>query len=323
MAVRLRNLSNEVRWAIENAGVNPGVLAQKSMVYSSSSAAPYAYWSARGGAAVDAMYSSLATAEAALTTGRNDALLLTPENHSLSATLTWDLNNSHLIGMAPNGLGFNKRARIGMSTAFTPMITVSGTGNSFSNIYTMHGTAAGDYIGWTISGERNAFAGVHFGGPMAAAQGGHASYNGVNITGSECVFNQCIFGTNTIERDELTPNVTLGAGTITIFDECIFTCALTDTDPYFIAVANTSGYTQAYFRKCQFLAFSANQANKAAVAFTFSGGSSADMVLDASCTFAGVTKLAASASMKYIWAPTVFAATADELNLIAINSATY
>lgn len=271
----------------------------------------------------DKQYTSLATAEAGLTDLRKDTLLVTEESHALAAAFTWDLNETNLVGMSPSGLAFNKRARVGMSTAFTPMITVSGYGNHFANLYTMHGTAAGDYVGWYISGARNVFDGIHFGGPMVAAQGGHASYNGVHVLGSECVFRNCVFGTNTIERDELTPNVTLGAETITVFDNCIFTCALTDTDPYFIKVANTAGYTQAYFNNCKFLAFSANQANKAAVVFTFTAGYSADMVLDPLCTFAGVTHLAVTGSMKYIWAPTVFAATADELNLIAINSATF
>lgn len=323
MSVKLRHLSNEVRWAIENAGVHPGVLAKKTMVYSSATAEPYLYWAARGGAAVDALSGSLATAEGLLTSGRNDAILLTPESHTLTAALTWDLNSSHLIGMAPDGMAFNKRARIGMSTTFSPMITVSGYGNSFSNIYTMHGTASTDYIGLLVSGNRNAFHGCHFGSPMVAAQGGHASYNGVSITGTESHFKDCIFGVDTIERDELTPNVTLGAGTKTVFENCLFIMALTDTDPYFVAVANTSSYTTAFFKGCQFFAFSSNQANKAAVAFTFSGGSSCDIVLDQTCSFNGVTKVAASASMKYLWMPTVFAATADELNLIAINSATY
>ena len=256
-------------------------------------------------------------------TGRCDTLLLTPENHSIATAFDWSLNNTNIAGMAPGGLGLNKRARIGHSATLSPFITVSGYGNSFSDIYTMHGMAATDYIGWLISGARNLFSGMHFGGPMFAAQGGHASYNGMNITGSENVFTDCIFGTNTIERDELTPNVTLGPGTLTIFNNCTFLCALTDTDPYFVAVANTSGYTEAYFNNCKFRAFSSNQANKCAVAFTFSGSASADVHLDQLCSFSGVTHLAVTGSMKYIWAPTVFAATADELNLLAINTGTF
>jgi hypothetical protein len=270
----------------------------------------------------DMIYSTFKTASDAMTSGRGDSLIVLPGSHSLAANPAIDQNMSIFRGAQGWPL-MNKRCRLGMSTTFTPMLEVSGYGNLFQDIYTMHGTAAGDYVGWLISGARNAFKGVHFGGPMIAAQGGHASYNGVYVTGSECSFDECVFGTNTIERDELTPNVTLGAGTLTYFNNCLFLCALTDTDPYFVAVENTTGYTQAYFNNCKFLAFSANHANKAAVAFTFSGASSADIILDQLCAFSGVTHLAVTGSMKYIWTPTIFAATADELNLININSATF
>lgn len=303
-------------------GNEPGVGNEVRLVTSKTSLDPCYDLMADRRVDGDTIFATFATAYAAMVTGRNDKMLIYPGNHSLAADPAIAKNMCIFEG-THYGPMFNKRSRLGMSTAFSPMLTVSGYGNTFKNLYTMHGTAAADYVGWSISGARNAFYGVHFGGPMVAAQGGHASYNGVDITGSENYFNGCIFGTNTIERDEATPNVTLGAGTITVFDNCIFTCALTDTDPYFVAVANTSGYTNAFFNNCKFFAFSSNQANKVAVAFTFSGGSSADIVLDQLCTFAGVTKLAASASMKYIWMPTVFAATTDELNLIAINSATY
>lgn len=275
------------------------------------------------GLAFDHAVKTITRADDLITTGYKDLIVLEESTSSISlaAAYTWAFNMCGLVGTAKNKM--NQRSRIGMSTTFTPMITVSGYGNQFANLYTIHGTAVGDYIGWLISGARNSFENCHFGGPMIAAQGGGASYNGFHITGSENYFKECVFGTNSIGRDELTPNVTLGAETITVFDDCTFLMAIDDTDPYFIAVANSAGYTQAYFNRCKFIAFSSNQANKAAVAFTFSAGYSADIVLDAGCTFAGVTKVAASASMKYIWMPTVFAATADELNLIAINSATY
>jgi len=275
------------------------------------------------GLAFDRPLKTLTTADDKITTGYGDVIVLeeSTSSISLSSAYTWSYNLCGLVGTSANR--FNQRARIGMSTTFTPMITVSGYGNKFANIYTMHGTAAGDYVGWLISGARNAFINVHFGGPMNADQGGHASYNGVNITGSENYFKDCVFGTSTISRDELTPNVTLGAGTYTVFENCIFTMFIADTDPYFIAVANTSGNTQAYFKNCLFYAMSENHSVTAAVAFTFSGGSTAAMILDSGCSFCNVSHLAASASMKYIFAPTVFAATVDELNLIAINSATY
>jgi hypothetical protein len=327
MAIKYRNLDSQLKWALDHAGIMPGIAAQKAMVYASSSAAPYVYWTGQGrNGGIDQMYSSLSTAEAAMTTGRNDVIMLTPESHSLSTTLTWDVNMTHLVGMyGPSRIA--QRSRIGMSTTFSPMITVSGYGNTFSNIYTMHGTASTDYIGWSITGNRNSFLNCHFAGPMIAAQGGHASYNGVALTATDCYFRDCTFGTGTIARDELTPNLTITVPSTgfahNVFENCTFILNATDTDPYFVALANTSGVLMTEFIGCRFICLSDNMAVAAAVAFTVSSGSTCLTTLDQNCEFINVTKLAASASMKYLWTPTVFAATADELNLIAINSATY
>lgn len=323
--IKSRNLHPSVRWQLEQAGILPGVAANKAVVYSSTTAAPYLYWSARDGR-IDQMYSTLPLAEAGVTTGRNDVILLTPENHSLASALTWDLNLTHLVGMyGPARL--NQRARIGMSTTFTPMITVSGYGNSFSNIYTMHGTAAGDYVGWDITGNRNSFLNVHFGGPMIAAQGGHASYEGVKLTATECYFKDCVFGVATIGRDETTPNLTITVPSNgyahNIFENCDFVLFADDTDPYFVKFANTSGVVFTEFIGCRFIAISSNMAVTPAVACTFTSGSTCVTTFDQTSQFINVTNITVSASHKYVFLPTIFAATADELNLIAKNNQTF
>lgn len=325
MSVKLRNLSNEVRWAIENSAIGSGIAAQKTMVYASSTAAPAVYWSARGGAAVDAMSSTLIAAEAAATTLRNDVILLTPEQHYLAAALTWDLNCSHLVGMAPAGR-MSMRSRIGMSTTFSPMITVSGYGNSFSNILTQHGTASTDYIGWSISGHRNTFSNIHFAGPMIAAQGGHASYKGVQLIGTENFFKDCTFGSITIERDELTPNLSLEPATdammYNVFQNCTFLLAATDTDPYFVKATNTSGVIMAEFIGCRFICFSSNNSIKAAVVVTVSSSATAYLMFDPNCMFVNVSLPVAAAKTSYVHQATNFPSATDEVNQIAINSAT-
>lgn len=255
----------------------------------------------------------------------NNVIVVSPDSHSLGAALVLDKNMTHIVGDFPlvGGPSMNGRARLGMSTAFSPMVTVSGSGNLIQGLYSMHGTAAADYIGWLISGHRNRFRECHFGGPMAALQGGDASYEGVAIDGSENYFKHCVFGTDTIGRDEASPNVTLGPGTLTTFDECLFLVNLTDGDPVFVKVENTSGYTWARFKSCTFMAFNANYATKMTYAFTFTGGSSANMTFTPDCTFQNVAHLAAAANHPYLWLPTMFAATADELNMLSLNTATY
>jgi hypothetical protein len=223
-----------------------------------------------------------------------------------------------LIGNSPEAF-MNQRARIGMSTTFTPMITVSGYGNLFANLYTMHGTAAGDYIGWLISGHRNAFRSIHFGGPMHADQGGHASYVGVDITGTENYFKSCTLGTSTIGRDEATPNFRVGPGTRTVFEDTIFMCYLTDGDPVFGEINNTSGTTEVWFRgNCQFIALNANWATPMTKAFNITSGSTCGLYFSNDCQFINVTALSAADKDQYIFMPRQFVTTTDTEGMISV-----
>lgn len=265
-------------------------------------------------------YSTVAKAFANVGTLQNDVVLITPESHSLGASLTIDENAVHVVGAAAE-TALNVRTRIGMSTAFTPMITVSGYGNSFHNIYTMHGTDAADVMGWRITGARNSFRNVHFGGPMNAALAGDASYEGVSIEGSECYFKNCVFGTDTLGRDEASPNVTLGVGTLTTFEDCTFLCALSDGDPLFFSVENTSGYTWANFKRCTFMAFNSNYATAMTKAFEMTGSASCAMVFDPSCVFQNVTALSDATDDTFIWYPVSFSTTTDTAAMLSVKLA--
>jgi hypothetical protein len=275
------------------------------------------------GTSFDSAHKTFAAAYADIETLKKDCIVLEESGSSISlaANPLWTKSLCGLIGTSHGK--FNHRSRIGMSTAFSPMITVSGYGNYFANIYTMHGTAAADYTGWYVTGDRNVFENVHFGGPMNADQGGHASYIGNYFTGSEGYYKSCVFGTHTIDRDELAPTLKLGPG-VHVFEDCIFTMSIgADTDPYHVLFDNTSGSTEVWFKNCQFHAFGVNSLTKAAVCFTFSAGYSADVIIDSQCSFSGFTSIAASASLKYIWMPTAGPDVADDKTSVMINTATY
>jgi len=292
-----------------NTMVGPEVGEERYLVANKTTDAFYSSLLANG-ADSSKVYDSFATAETAMTTGRGDSLIILPGNHSLAADPVIAHNMSIFKG-TQDWPAMSKRCRIGMSTTFSPFLTVSGYGNLFQDLYTMHGTAAADYVGWKIDGARNAFKGMHFGGPMVAAQGGHASYCGLDINGSECSFEGCFIGTDTIGRDEASPNVSLAAGTLTTFKDCTFLVNLTDGDPLFFSVENTSGYTWATFENCRFMAFSENYATAMTKAFDFTGGSSCAMIFDNNCQFVNVTALSAADEDQYIWLPRQFVTTTD------------
>jgi len=275
------------------------------------------------GLAIEKSCKTLSVAKGKITTGRNDAIILVPGSSglSLAADPALDFNCTSLIGGGPPEGLMNQRARIGMSTTFTPFMTISGYGNLFKNFYTMHGTAITDLVGLLISGARNVFDHVHFGGPMVAAQAGDSGYIGVHVTGSENRFKNCVFGVDTIGRDEASPNVQLGPGTLTFFEDCLFLLNLADGDPLFFKVLNTSGYTWALFKRCIFMAFNSNYATAETVAFKFTGGSSCAMVFDNECMFQNVTALCDAAEDQYIWMPRSFTSTTDTEGMIAVKLA--
>jgi len=233
--------------------------------------------------------------------GNNNVVAVTPDAHNIGAALVLNKNHTHMLGMGPPGR-MNLRTRLSQGAAFTPFITISGYGNYFKRLYFMHGTAEADYVGFLISGARNVFENVHFAGPQVAAIGGHANYIGVHITGSENYFKDCQFGFSTMARDEATPNVQIGANVQnTVFENCIFSLALTDGDPLFLKVLNTSGMTEAYFKNCTFVAFSSNWATAMTKAIECTGGSTCGLYFDALCNFVNVTAICDTTDDAYVF----------------------
>lgn len=247
---------------------------------------------------------SIVGAEAMLRSGYNDMAVLqaSTSSVSLAEAFTWDRNLAHLIGVW-GGYCEHSRARIGMSAAFTPMIAVTGYGNSFSNIYTMHGTAQTDYVGWSIAGVRNYFQNVHFGGPFFGTQADHASYVGVDITATENVFEGCIFGDSSIARNAANYNVQLAAGVTAHFKNCLFRMFVDGANSMFINFKNTASVTMATFENCTFLVLSSNLATTIDEAFNFTAGSTALALLDVNCNFLKVTRIASAANDVYVYMP--------------------
>lgn len=309
--IKLRNLDPEVRAMIE--GSAPGMAERIYCVNPGD--APDSYFNYKRPS--ENVHPDLLAAYNSAVDARNDSIIVTPSNHSLGASLTWSKNMTHCLGSYV-GSKMNIRNRIGMSTAFTPMILVSGFGNTFANIYTMHGTDAADLVGWEITGDRNSFYGVHFGGPMDATQAGTANYRGIDLTsGQENYFKDCVIGTSTQARDEADPNILFGPPGRHIFEDCIFQLYAGDGDPTFCEFANTSTL-EVFFRNCQFVALNANWATAITVAFEFTGGATAGVYLDQNCQFYNVTKVCASADDQLgVWYPRTHADTTDASNFVA------
>lgn len=198
--------------------------------------------------------------------GRNDVVILigdggTAATARLTSSLAWSKNATHLVGVAaPTGIA--QRARISHLTTATvninPLMTISASGCVFANFSFFQGIgqATTDEQLIDITGSRNYFHNVHFGGMGhangAARAGSHIIYlNG----GSENTFERCVIGLDTIARSAANSSVKLrGAATRNVFIDCDFLMYATATSPLFVdANAANSIDRFAIFRRCNFL----------------------------------------------------------------------
>jgi hypothetical protein len=252
------------------------------------------------------IYSSLALAEDATTSTRNDAILITPESHtwygdgnSTTAVLTWDKDCTHVLGMSPLNRGGYNRARLSraVTSADTNMLTVSGNANTFQNIRIMHGVSTHDHTLLEVTGDGNTFEGVCFATPTVAAQAAVAEYNGIIVGGAMNTFRNCIFGTeNDIDRALASCILSFSttAGAWNIFENCVFrsrsggghTTAIFINDK---VTDTVSDYT-AIFLNCQFV-HKGSAAGHLAVGITKAANTARYLYFDSRCTFAGVDNI--------------------------------
>ena len=238
-------------------------------------------------------HTSIGTAYTACTSGRNDTIWLSPDSHSQATALTWAKNMVHLEGMYAHGR-MNLRSRIGHSADFTPMLTVSGYGNSFKNLYFMHGRGAAANLNLlTVSGNRNSFMNCHIGGPMNAAEADATGYDLVRITGEENYFYRCFFGVDTQETSKAT-HIELGAASLRqIFEDCIFVMNADANAPRFIKCDAGLGEQVVLFQNCTFIN---TGSSSLAYAINGAGLNNAKLYFDSRCNFHGVSYIVAAAN---------------------------
>jgi len=231
----------------------PGVSDVYQVTTTSETAGPKTFWDKWFKPHSNA-FTSLITAEAALTGGINEVIMLSPESHSLASMLTWDVSNSALIGQAPEAAMMNQRVRLGMSANFATMMTVSGNGNLFKNLYFMHGRGSATNLNClTVSGDRNVFENCNFSGPQHATEGGTAGYDLIRLSGAEeTMFKRCVFGTHNTAATTFTGIEFQSTAGTAIFDDCIFFCA-GGANNVFLKFDAGIGIGAAIFRNCQFI----------------------------------------------------------------------
>lgn len=132
-----------------------------------------------------------------------------------AASVTWDKDYTHLIGVGSYLPGLGNRSRVVMqaATAVTPVITFSGDGCIVKNMQFNQEKASGAASGVAIvTGHRNYFENVFFMVPTSQTA---ASYS-LKVGGTENTFKRCTIGQHTLVRNAATYGLWLYVGA----DDC-------------------------------------------------------------------------------------------------------
>ncbi len=240
-------------------------------------------------------FKTAAHAHAACLANNNDVVFMTG-TETLTATLVWSKNRTHLIGLAPN-LQSNARARFsGGGTVFTPMVSVTAAECMFENIGNFHGyNDASAQICWADSGQRNSYKYCFFGGMANATAAAHIGSRSLTVGGGgngENNFFRCQIGLDTITRSAANASLEFLAGSPrNTFRECIFPVETSSAAALMVKAASASVDRWQWFQDCLFV----NNIGSASTAMTCAiamgaASSPAGIIVLQRCTLVGATK---------------------------------
>jgi hypothetical protein len=201
---------------------------------------------------------TVSAAYAKTVTLKNDVVCVLASSTAINETaaIAWSKSLTHLIGLgAPSGI--NMRTRIqAYATGLSPFITFSGYGCIVDNIFLWQGQDdATSLILASVSGSRNFFRNVHFGG------GGHATQaidGGASLKidgGSENKFVGCTVGVDTVVAATGMMNLLFdGAASRNVFEDCIFQIYAGATGTGHVEIVDNDGIGRwNAFKRCLFI----------------------------------------------------------------------
>ncbi|KKN00473.1 hypothetical protein LCGC14_1137400 [marine sediment metagenome] len=271
-----------------------------------SSDAYYKLMKARGANDND-IYATLATGKAALTTDRNDALLMYPGAHTVTVAITWSVGNASLMG-AHSPSPWSNSTKItfsGSGSALSPMLTISGSDNHFRNIHFKDACSHADHhISVQVTGSGNLFEQCWFEGPTNATQGTDTEYRGVLVDGGGNTFRDCIFGTTAHNTMNGAAQVGwTGSCYRSTFDNCIFFMSTAAVGGRFlnggVSASDISG--PQFFRNCLFSAWYSGGGDRITeVLYNNNKSGTGQYIFDANCIFINANTISVDGKA-FIW----------------------
>lgn len=201
---------------------------------------------------------SLDRAQVLATSGNDDVVFFRGTINQAQA-LAWAKDKVHLIGVcAPLKRGKRARISTAVTTAFSPLINVTGTGCYFANFGTFVGFAT-DALSTSYcideSGGRNCYDNVEVLGFGASGTAGNTGARAMHVAGiGENTFRNCVFGVDTISRG--VANYTLefsGDTPRNWFIDCEFEMLASAATPAHLFTAGSAAIDRyAIFERCIF-----------------------------------------------------------------------
>jgi hypothetical protein len=184
----------------------------------------------------------------------------TGSSREATIPMVWSNDNNHLVGCcAP--VPMSQRARITPAASAAllaqPVISMTGHGNSISNVQIAHWGADTDAIaarGLDVTGNRNYFYNCHIVGIPNAHTGDEAAACDLKVTGEENMFERCYFGVNTVTRSTTNACVELTGGATRIhFKDCFFTLYADNAGALFVKIDAAADIDrEIFFENCTF-----------------------------------------------------------------------
>lgn len=233
-----------------------------------------------------------------LCTANNDDVVMLQGTIRLTATLTWNKNRTHLIGLAEGSYGtalitvVNAAATSG---AFSPLVNVTATGCVFQNISALSGIAqAAAQVCWAEAGGTNTYNNCNFSQVGHATAAAHAGNRALTLASQNSTFLNCVIGGDAIVRATGTNSSmeTLAGSGSSIFRGCTFPMWSSVAASTFVLAltASCSGYV--LFDDCQFINDINNAGGTALTqAFSVSATAGASFILTPLSVVAGATIL--------------------------------
>jgi hypothetical protein len=193
----------------------------------------------------------------------------------------------------------NQRSRITQSAGIAELLTVSGYGNLFANLYFPYGTAATDIKLLNVTGERNSFINCHFLPSLATALD-DAGYILADIACNEGYFENCVFGGDTVAWTNGDCVRLYGAADRSCrvnFRNCIFLMNADNAQVNFLSTVAGMGAGVVTFENCKFI----NIGTSLTYAIDGAGLGNGQLFFDNQCTFVGCTDIVAVGQEAYVW----------------------